>query len=381
MRIIPRVGRRPRQAAGAQPSPPRTTSPYDHRVIPLVDLASPTAAADLASGLATLGFVELKNHGLEVDTMAELRTAADDFFALPPPTNTGRSIPNRSPTAASERGKRRSPIHSARQRLPTSSKASTPEPTPPPAAGPISAADPVARRRTPYRPAAQAALAEFGRLGRRLDTMLGEVLGLPELAARSVNGPDMLACIDYRPGPDGSESVVDGQLRMGAHSDYTTYTLLLADPVPGLQIVGSDGAWIDVIPAAGNLLMNVGDLLAIWTNDAWPSTLHRVVPMALGAAERRRSVAWFHYPDPDVVVARSPPSSTMANLATAPRASTPTSEASSAPRNRRGSDQRATIADRPVDLRCAPAPSRPNAATRSSSSTSTTERPTPCPST
>ena len=123
-----------------------------------------------------------------------------------------------------------------------------------------------------YRPAAQAALAEFGRLGRRLDTMLGEVLGLPELAARSVNGPDMLACIDYRPGPDGSESVVDGQLRMGAHSDYTTYTLLLADPVPGLQIVGSDGAWIDVIPAAGNLLMNVGDLLAIWTNDAWPST-------------------------------------------------------------------------------------------------------------
>ena len=54
---------------------------------------------------------------------------------------------------------------------------------------------------------------------------------------------------------------------------------------------------------AGNLLMNVGDLLAMWTNDAWPSTLHRVVPMALGAAERRRSVAWFHYPDPDVVVA------------------------------------------------------------------------------
>ena len=136
--------------------------------------------------------------------------------------------------------------------------------------------------------------------------MLGEVLGLPELAARSVNGPDMLACIDYHPGPDGSESVVDGQLRMGAHSDYTTYTLLLADPVPGLQIVGSDGAWIDVIPAAGNLLMNVGDLLAIWTNDAWPSTLHRVVPMALGAAERRRSVAWFHYPDPDVVVAPLP---------------------------------------------------------------------------
>ena len=52
-------------------------------MIPLVDLTSPAARADLASGLATLGFVELKNHGLEADTMAELRTAADDFFALP----------------------------------------------------------------------------------------------------------------------------------------------------------------------------------------------------------------------------------------------------------------------------------------------------------
>ena len=116
----------------------------------------------------------------------------------------------------------------------------------------------------------------------------------------------MLACIDYRPDPDGGEVVEDGQLRMGAHSDYTTYTLLLADPVPGLQIVSGDGGWADVVPEAGNLLMNVGDLLAMWSNDAWPSTLHRVVPMALGAADRRRSVAWFHYPDPDVVVAPLP---------------------------------------------------------------------------
>ena len=183
--------------------------------------------------------------------------------------------------------------------------------------------------------------------------MLGEVLGLPELAARSVNGPDMLACIDYRPGPDGSESVVDGQLRMGAHSDYTTYTLLLADPVPGLQIVGSDGAWIDVIPAAGNLLMNVGDLLAIWTNDAWPSTLHRVVPMALGAAERRRSVAWFHYPDPDVVVA-APRLRRRWRISLRRHARRRHVRGKLGARRRRGSDQRARPSPTgPSDLRCA----------------------------
>ncbi len=277
-------------------------------MIPLVDLASNTAAADLASGLATLGFVELENHGLEADTMAELRTAADDFFALPA-AEKHRSV---HPEPLANRGFRargsEALAYSLGEETPPDLFESFNAGTDTPAGGWTDLVQP-----TPwpdavpsYRPAAQAALAEFRRLGRRLDTMLGEVLGLPELAARSVNGPDMLACIDYRPSPDGTEAVIDGQLRMGAHSDYTTYTLLLADPVPGLQIVGSDGSWVDVIPAAGNLLMNVGDLLAIWTNDAWPSTLHRVVPMALGAAERRRSVAWFHYPDPDVVVAPLP---------------------------------------------------------------------------
>ena len=93
---------------------------------------------------------------------------------------------------------------------------------------------------------------------------------------------------------------------MGAHSDYTAFTLLLADPVPGLQIVTTNGEWIDVIPEPGEVLFNVGDLLAIATNDVWPSTLHRVVPMAAGAAATRRSVAYFRYPPLDRVIAPLP---------------------------------------------------------------------------
>ena len=103
-----------------------------------------------------------------------------------------------------------------------------------------------------------------------------------------------------------------------------------------------------MIPAAGNLLMNVGDLLAIWTNDAWPSTLHRVVPMALGAAERRRSVAWFHYPDPDVVVTPLPAFvGDGASRYGATRVDDHV-QGNSAPEDRRGSTSASTIADRPV---------------------------------
>ena len=49
--------------------------------------------------------------------------------------------------------------------------------------------------------------------------------------------------------------------------------------------------------------MNIGDMLAIMTNNEWPSTLHRVVPMSEGAAPFRRSAAFFHYPNLDVEIA------------------------------------------------------------------------------
>ncbi|MEM7323264.1 MAG: 2-oxoglutarate and iron-dependent oxygenase domain-containing protein [Actinomycetota bacterium] len=94
------------------------------------------------------------------------------------------------------------------------------------------------------------------------------------------------------------------QLRMGAHSDYGSLTILLADPVPGLQMRDRNGLFHDVIPQEGAFLVNLGDLLAEWTNDRWRSTIHRVVPPPVtepGEA-RRRSVAWFQQPNHDAVI-------------------------------------------------------------------------------
>jgi isopenicillin N synthase-like dioxygenase len=93
-------------------------------------------------------------------------------------------------------------------------------------------------------------------------------------------------------------------MRMGAHTDYGSITVLLADPVPGLQICDDAGHWHDVVPAPGSFTVNVGDLLAEWSNDRWRSTLHRVVPPPPGAdgPVRRRSVAWFQQPNWDAVI-------------------------------------------------------------------------------
>lgn len=68
-----------------------------------------------------------------------------------------------------------------------------------------------------------------------------------------------------------------GQLGCGAHTDYGTLTLLADDGVGGLQVRQRSGEWIDVDVPEGQLVVNLGDLMAIWTNDRWVSNPHRVV--------------------------------------------------------------------------------------------------------
>jgi len=95
------------------------------------------------------------------------------------------------------------------------------------------------------------------------------------------------------------------QLRAGAHSDYGSLTILRMDDAPGgLQVYNRRGEWVDVMPVADSFVVNIGDLMMLWTNDRWISTLHRVVnpprDQALGSA--RLSLVFFHMPNYDTVV-------------------------------------------------------------------------------
>lgn len=100
------------------------------------------------------------------------------------------------------------------------------------------------------------------------------------------------------------EIQIEGELTgMGEHTDFGLVTVLWADQVAGLQVLAKDGTWHDVQPADGALLINIGDLLARLTNDAWSSTLHRVKPPIVeGRVRRRRSAAFFFEANADATI-------------------------------------------------------------------------------
>jgi len=71
--------------------------------------------------------------------------------------------------------------------------------------------------------------------------------------------------------------LADGQLGCGAHTDYGSVTVLADDGIGGLQVRRRNGTWIDVDVPDDHLVVNLGDLMAIWTNDRYVSNPHRVI--------------------------------------------------------------------------------------------------------
>jgi isopenicillin N synthase-like dioxygenase len=83
------------------------------------------------------------------------------------------------------------------------------------------------------------------------------------------------------------------------HTDYGAITMLATDGVPGLEVKPIGAGWIPVTAPAGSLVINLGDMLARWTNDVYRSNPHRVVGPADG---ERFSIPFFVNPDPATIV-------------------------------------------------------------------------------
>ncbi len=99
--------------------------------------------------------------------------------------------------------------------------------------------------------------------------------------------------------PQQREDLGEKQFGVGPHTDFGVLTVLCQDSVGGLQVQTLDGEWVHAPPIEGTLVVNVGDLLARWTDGAYKSTPHRVVN---SSGRERLSLVLAYDPDPDTLI-------------------------------------------------------------------------------
>ncbi|MEM8813223.1 MAG: 2-oxoglutarate and iron-dependent oxygenase domain-containing protein [Pseudomonadota bacterium] len=147
--------------------------------------------------------------------------------------------------------------------------------------------------------AAKAYFEAGDRVARHL--MRGFARGLdldPDFFLKTASNPLSRASFVYYPPQEVSDGAQE-RYGVGPHTDFGVLTVLCQDSVGGLEVQNARGEWMAAPPIDGTLVINVGDLLARWTDDTYRSTPHRVVNRS---GRERLSIVLCYDPDPSTMI-------------------------------------------------------------------------------
>lgn len=122
-------------------------------------------------------------------------------------------------------------------------------------------------------------------------------IGLPEdTFLRHFEQPlSLLRLIHY---PPQKPSETEGRFGTRPHTDNCAFTILAQDDTGGLEIM-EDGEWVGVPPVADSYVINLGEVMKIWTKGMFMATPHRVINRS---GKERYSIPFFMNPTHDALV-------------------------------------------------------------------------------
>ncbi len=268
--------------------------------VPVVDLVD---GSGVVASLSTVGFVALREHGVAEADLSAMRELLVDLFAVDEASKARQAItrenyrgfipqrfftPNRDSNAgngtAAADGFEGYKLHwECPPGHPVSNECSLYGPN-----------------RWPEHPARmQQVVASWwvameGLVGRLLDVLADE-MGLDRSAlAGAMEAPLTNTTLLHYP----ARSPDDLAPGFHPHKDITVVTVLDPDPVGGFEVRTRDGRWVEAACPEGALLVNVGDVLEVWSGGRLVSTPHRVV---ISAGVERYSAPFFAVPNHRVV--------------------------------------------------------------------------------
>lgn len=255
--------------------------------IPVIDLSLPSAAEDLVRALTSPGFCSLINHGIDATLMRCCFALSHEFFSLPTPTKLtykyqGHDSNTGYIALGMETHVKKPDCKETLDILATS--------TPP----------------CPF----VTELEDFGVVSSYWKAMNTLQLQLLEWIAQGLQLQDPKFFVDrcnqehcnlrmlhYPPVPSTDDKAT---IRGARHTDFGTLTLLIQDETGGLQVEADDGSYVNVPTIPDAIVLNVGDMLQIWTNGKLRATPHRVVDV--GTERDRYSIAFFCNANKDVTL-------------------------------------------------------------------------------
>ncbi|KAL5070902.1 hypothetical protein RYX36_021789 [Vicia faba] len=144
-------------------------------------------------------------------------------------------------------------------------------------------------------------IAEYGGKLEKLSFKLLELISL----SLGLSGDKFFDCFEnqlslvrlnyYPPCPSP-----DLALGIGPHKDPCVLTIVAQDDTGGLQVKNNSvGGWVPIEPIPGALVVNVGDVFQVWSNDKYDSAIHRAT---VNSQKERYSYPFFFFPGHDVMV-------------------------------------------------------------------------------